>query len=1431
MSTERNDRNDTQLAQVAEIHHLSSVLIDRLQFARQAGITFGGSRDFYEILGYDRIITNRQYRDRYARGGIAKRIVEALPNATWRGDFELIEDENPKVSTTFEEAWKSLDTKHQIKAKLSRVDRLAGLSTYAVLLIGAPGALNEELPTGKPESLLYLTPFSGGGGPGGSGTSRAIGIDADATIMEFETDPENPRFGLPKYYQLRRTDVASPMLQRAVHWTRIIHVAEGCLDDEVYGQPSLESCWNLLDDLDKVTGGGAEAFWLRANQGLQLDVNKDMALDADEKLALKNQADEYQHGIRRMFRTRGVDVNTLGSDVANFNSPADAILTQIAGTKSIPKRILTGSEMGELASSQDRDNWKDQVNGRQTGYAAPYIIRPLVDRLIKYQYLPTPAKGADAYEVKWPHIQTLTEQEKATGAKEWAATNASAGYTVFTADEIRDKWYGMEPAKPVLTEKYRVDGAEKMAATNKTQGATVFTDEEIRQTWFGWDPLSDDQKVPITAPERVSANAPTPAADLPPGTKAIPAKGAAPVKGAIDPKTGKPVRVPFARAASAESLADLHPDWQWQKEGLSRQFTFDDRRMCAAFVAMVMQDANISNHHPDIWTGPNNVTINYVTHDAGDTVTPLDYQAAARADQMALTFVTLEDHKFSSTQIQLPEPFASALLAAGEKIAESDLASGGRELDPHVTVKYGLHTNDPSGVRALLGDEPPIELWFGKTDYFETPDYDVLYVTVDSPALTRLNARITNLLDVTNTHPGYQPHATIAYLKPGLGARYADRLVFDAGQRHTTVHDVVFSAADDTRTSIHLDAANYWMTLEERMALATRREELEVITAAIEAQNFTVLERWLGGAGSGNFGHEGRPGAVGGSGSGGTFDPVKEYLTLYKQQGAGVERPTAVQAQKLHDAYTTIHSLLTDPDIGVQLWSTLSGGGSDPASLQSRIDAMRSGLSFPIIGGKGAPPKQFFRDDRNIADTVSLKPKAAGANDEKLAAALDTFSALLSDPAIAPFIAFVIEHEAQLKTAGGVGSGNFGHAGRPGAVGGSSGVSVSEMTTALNDAKTAHTAYEKQTGTPDAEWSAWYANHMATTVGVSADEIKPLLDEAAKKFTGDNWPEQYATFIVEQLRLKTAGGAGSGNFGHAGRPGEVGGSLPTGIDQATDVGAGTGGGNPVIPPFQDAGGFEHTGIVWKQPVDKNGRPIPIKVDTVEEAVALVLDGKVVEVKDAETAHTLINKLADKANEMKAAGKTAKDYDLCQVSVAGSNMFCAESLRSKDYPAGVPRLDMPQLGGKPIAGSEADKLPRNKWDTSEVDGSAQFVAYLQGIGVRTSTETIPAANLRASQRELIGSKVQKMMNDTSFDPSKNPIFISSDNYVVDGHHRWAAVLGRDAADNRLGDAMMTARRVNAPISEVLHLANAWSAKFGIQQAAGVLKQDKATGLRK
>jgi hypothetical protein len=376
-----------------------------------------------------------------------------MPDACWRGEtpFEIIEDEDPEHDTEFEQAWKAISLTHKVPTKLQRADKLSRLSTYSVILIGAPGQLEEELPksaTGD-AALLFFKPYSGGGGPGDNAERQSLGIGARATIFEYDENPKSARFGDPLTYQInffQRRFVAGESPLPKVHWSRIIHVpADNALEDDVFGQPALERVWNLLADLRKVTGGGSEAFWLRANQGLHLDVDKDMSLpDVQNTVAaLKEQADAYKHQLDRWIRTRGVKVETLGSDVANFANPADAIITQIAGAKRVPKRILTGSEMGELASTQDRENFRDQINGRQAQHCAP-VVRQLVDRLVTYGYLPEPKKGLLEYQVKWPKVEVQSETEKADGAMKWSQTKVGED-PVFTDPEIRDKWYGLPP--------------------------------------------------------------------------------------------------------------------------------------------------------------------------------------------------------------------------------------------------------------------------------------------------------------------------------------------------------------------------------------------------------------------------------------------------------------------------------------------------------------------------------------------------------------------------------------------------------------------------------------------------------------------------------------------------------------------------------------------------------------------------------------------------------------------------------------------------------------------------------------------------------------------------------------------------------------------------------------------------------------------------
>jgi hypothetical protein len=67
-------------------------------------------------------------------------------------------------------------------------------------------------------------------------------------------------------------------------------------------------------------------------------------------------------------------------------------------------------------------------------------------------------------------------------------------------------------------------------------------------------------------------------------------------------------------------------------------------------------------------------------------------------------------HDYSSTQVNVPEPERGIILEMAAQVAEEDLdlEEGGRETEPHITVKFGLHTNDPHDVAMALEGQGPV---------------------------------------------------------------------------------------------------------------------------------------------------------------------------------------------------------------------------------------------------------------------------------------------------------------------------------------------------------------------------------------------------------------------------------------------------------------------------------------------------------------------------------------------------------------------------------------------------------------------------------------------------------------------------------------------------------------------------------------------------
>ncbi len=407
-----------------------STLIARSALARLTGTTFDGNRDLDRALGYKSELTEDDYLRRYRRGGIAKTIVRAFPEGTWRGQGELIEEEDPSKITDFEKAWFTLSDKLQLWPTFLQADVLAGLGDFSALLMLFPrsGRLDAELKGEYTiDDIVELQPI----GP------------ADIKVHEYVRDVSNPRFGKPYTYEAKR--LSNDKRTRLIHHSRLIHVADEVLDQWGIGTPRLEAVWNRLDDLEKVVGGGSEAYWMRVNPGYQFNLDKDTELGPDEEEALEEQTEDFVNKMSRIMRTRGMDVKPLNAEIAMFDRNADTLMSQISGTSKIPQRILTGSERGQLASSQDRVNWTERVQDRRVRFGSPVVVRPFVKRMTELGVLPEPSKP---YQVWWPQVFDLSDKERADIAAKWAEMNQKYRGIVVTDDEIRDLILGLKPLTP-----------------------------------------------------------------------------------------------------------------------------------------------------------------------------------------------------------------------------------------------------------------------------------------------------------------------------------------------------------------------------------------------------------------------------------------------------------------------------------------------------------------------------------------------------------------------------------------------------------------------------------------------------------------------------------------------------------------------------------------------------------------------------------------------------------------------------------------------------------------------------------------------------------------------------------------------------------------------------------------------------------------------
>lgn len=404
-------------------------------------------------------ITVQDYKEQYDRNPIATRVVEVLPDETWKVLPDIYEDEDEAVVTEFEQAWNDVSKAlagngwfepkkgNPIWEYTKRVDTLSGIGHFGILLIGIDDGLPLDRPVegvaeiedavpedGTSQSSMtdsaqgtdqqYDEPIYGGNSipaKGDGETRKLLYLRAfDESLVDpvrYESNSSNPRYGQPTMYRVTLNDpkeqhsgIGLPHATVNVHWTRVIHVADNLASSEIFGVPRQRSVFNQLLSLCKLYGGSAEMYWRGAFPGISLETHPQLGGDVEiDAASTRSQMENYMNGLQRYLALSGMSAKTLAPQVVD---PTPQIEVQIEGICikiNVPKRIFMGSERGELSSSQDSKSWNDRISERQENYVTPRIIAPFVNRLIKMRVLPEP----EQFFVVWPNLNTLQPAEQA----------------------------------------------------------------------------------------------------------------------------------------------------------------------------------------------------------------------------------------------------------------------------------------------------------------------------------------------------------------------------------------------------------------------------------------------------------------------------------------------------------------------------------------------------------------------------------------------------------------------------------------------------------------------------------------------------------------------------------------------------------------------------------------------------------------------------------------------------------------------------------------------------------------------------------------------------------------------------------------------------------------------------------------------------------
>lgn len=373
----------------------------------------------------------KDYNKLFLRGGLASRLIKIPAKHSWQSAPELIEADND-IKNVYDSIFNNRHLKPY--SYFERGDIISGIGEFGIIHIGVNDGeddLSKPIKEGSitdPEDILFFEVYDQG----------------HIKIREYE-EGNNRRHGLPKMYQVNTWDMPNKSKTKYIHWTRVIHLADNKTLDDVFGEPRLRDIFNLLVDLEKVRGSGAEGFYRQVMDKILFDLDKDAKPNEEEKEKMRKDMKLLMYGLKSYMRTSGITPKTIDTDIKSNKDQFDVIINCICGTKGYARKYLLGAERGEISSAMDVYTFFNQMETRRRKYVEPEILNRFMDRLAYFGLFDKP----DKYTWKWRSLYELSPLEKAELAKTVALTikllgTSDAIGSIVTQEEVRTNILGWD---------------------------------------------------------------------------------------------------------------------------------------------------------------------------------------------------------------------------------------------------------------------------------------------------------------------------------------------------------------------------------------------------------------------------------------------------------------------------------------------------------------------------------------------------------------------------------------------------------------------------------------------------------------------------------------------------------------------------------------------------------------------------------------------------------------------------------------------------------------------------------------------------------------------------------------------------------------------------------------------------------------------------